>query len=208
MATFADENEFSAVSDGQDASFSATEWDHYDALNIFARSLREMGSDLQEAHHLLQRGVKDLHTRNREFASGLHELQGAMGNLRTIRLQGLFNRLRLATNEAAEYADKKVAVQLTGQDAQLDKVVVDRLYAPLTHVVRNAIAHGIEKPDIRQKNGKPTTGNISISAEAKSGTVILTITDDGAGINRSSCTQKVSNLGLFLPMNQSTAQLF
>ena len=196
MANFADQNEFSAAITAKTTGFNATEWDHYDAVNIFARNLREMGSDLQEAHHLLQRGVKDLHTRNREFASGLHELQGAMGNLRTIRLQGLFNRLRLATNEAAEYADKKVKVELKGHDAQLDKVVVDRLYAPLTHVVRNAIAHGIETPERREEAGKPATGHVSISAEAKSGTVILTIVDDGAGIDRARLHAKGVELGL------------
>jgi chemosensory pili system protein ChpA (sensor histidine kinase/response regulator) len=196
MASFADQNEFSATQADEDAQFSATEWDHFDAVNIFARSLREMGSDLQEAHQLLQRGVKDLHTRNREFASGLHELQGAMGNLRTIRLQGLFNRLRLATSEAADYANKQVTVQLEGQDAQLDKVVVDRLYAPLTHVVRNAIAHAIETPEIRQEIGKNSVGTVHIRAEAKSGTVIITIADDGAGIDRASLHAKGVELGL------------
>ena len=156
LRQFAEANEFTQQTNdttpnaiSQDHGFSETEWDRYDMVNIFSRQLLEMGADLEEAQHNLTTCIDGLENRGRDFALSLQSLQGQMGDLRTVNLRTLFNRLRMTGLEAASYANKDVRVLIKGQDESLDKAVIDRLLAPLIHVVRNAIAHGIETPTER-----------------------------------------------------------
>ena len=185
-----------------DDDFLSSEWDQYDDVNIMARNLRELGDDLREAHNQIERQVDVVQDQVRTISQQLTSLQSTMGELRTVPVRVLFNRLRLSALEAADQERKTIQVVLVGQESQLDKIVVDRLLAPLTHAVRNAVAHGIESADIRQAGGKTDRGVVTIAAESQGGEIIITVSDDGAGIDRARVHRKGIELGL-LPKNCS-----
>ena len=86
--------------------------------------------------------------------------------------------------EVADMTGKSVRLVTEGENCEVDKTVIERLADPLTHMIRNAIDHGLEKPEERVKAGKPEQGVVRMSAAHRSGRVIIEVSDDGAGINR------------------------
>src|SRR6185295_18647505 len=111
------------------------------------------------------------------------DLQDAILAIRMLPISFVFTRLPRLTRDLAERLGKEVELQLIGEDTELDKSVIEKIADPLTHLVRNAIDHGIETPDVRAKNGKPTTGLLSVGAAHQGGSIVITVTDDGAGLN-------------------------
>jgi two-component system chemotaxis sensor kinase CheA len=83
-----------------------------------------------------------------------------------------------------------------GAETELDKTVIDRLDDPLVHLIRNCIDHGIETPSVRKENGKPETGTIYLSAVHKGAYVVITIKDDGAGLNAEAIREKAIEKGI------------
>ncbi|CAE6888252.1 chemotaxis protein CheA [Vibrio sp. B1FLJ16] len=116
--------------------------------------------------------------------------------LRLVKMKDTFHRLKRIVRDVAKEQGKDVQLHITGADTELDKTIVDRLIDPLMHLVRNAIDHGIESRAVRLRNGKNERGNISIRAYHESGTFIIEIDDDGAGINQSRLVEKAIDAGL------------
>ncbi len=111
------------------------------------------------------------------------DLQGAVMKTRMQPIKKVFGRFPRVVRDLARALDKEVALTLTGEDTDLDKNLVDALADPLVHLVRNAIDHGIEPPEVREAAGKPRTGSVVLSAEQAGDNILLTIRDDGAGID-------------------------
>ena len=103
--------------------------------------------------------------------------------------------LRIA-REAADATGKSVKIIPEGEDTEVDKIVVERLADPLTHMIRNAIDHGIEKPEDRAASGKTETGTLILRARQSSGSIIIQIIDDGAGLNRKKIQEIAVTKGL------------
>ncbi|CAE6887363.1 Signal transduction histidine kinase [Vibrio sp. B1FLJ16] len=116
--------------------------------------------------------------------------------LRLVKMKDTFHRLKRIVRDVAKDQGKDVQLHITGADTELDKTIVDRLIDPLMHLVRNAIDHGIESRAVRLRNGKNERGNISIRAYHESGTFIIEIDDDGAGINQSRLVEKAIDAGI------------
>lgn len=111
------------------------------------------------------------------------ELQQRVMRIRMLPVSHVFNRFPRLVRDAAASLGKQVVVTMTGEDTELDKSVVERIADPLTHLVRNAIDHGIEPPEERQRLGKPLEGDLRLSAYQQGGNVIIEVADDGRGLD-------------------------
>ncbi len=126
-----------------------------------------------------------------EVAVGLDELeqltrsmQECVMSIRAQQVKSVFQKLPRLVREVADATGKEVRLVTEGETTEVDKTVIERLSDPLTHMIRNAIDHGLETPDERLAAGKPETGTVRVAAMHRSGRIVIEIGDDGAGINR------------------------
>ena len=113
----------------------------------------------------------------------ISRLREAVVGARGVEMAQLYDRLARATRQASLELGKSVRLTTTGGELQLDKRLADSVFEPLLHVVRNALDHGIESPDVRRIKGKPETGRLLLGAYARSGGVVVEVEDDGAGVD-------------------------
>ncbi len=119
-----------------------------------------------------------------EFRQLTRELQESVMAIRAEPVKSLFMRMSQIVRSTAASTGKKVKLVTEGDSTEVDKTVIERLAEPLTHMIRNAIDHGVESPERRLEAGKDETGIVHLSAEHHSGRVVLTVKDDGGGVNR------------------------
>ena len=124
------------------------------------------------------------------------ELQNLMMLIRMIPLNHIFNRLPRVVRDVAQYDSKEVEFVMEGGETELDRSVMDGLNDPLLHLIRNAVNHGIEAPDVREKAGKPRKGFVKLAAHRDRDNVIIELIDDGAGINVEKVKRKAVEKGL------------
>ena len=124
------------------------------------------------------------------------EIQDSVMAIRAQPVKSVFQRMPRLVRELAAMTGKSVRLVSEGEATEVDKTVIERLTDPLTHMIRNAIDHGIEKPETRIAVGKPEEGVIRLSAAHRSGRIVIEITDDGAGIDRARVKQLAADKGL------------
>jgi two-component system chemotaxis sensor kinase CheA len=112
------------------------------------------------------------------------EIQDSVMAIRAQPVKSVFQRMPRLVREVAAMTGKQVRLVTEGEGTEVDKTVIERLSDPLTHMIRNAIDHGLETPEERIKAGKPAEGIIRLSAQHRSGRVVIVVSDDGRGINR------------------------
>ena len=141
--------------------------------------------------------------RDREVNSSLEELerltreiQESVMAIRAQPVKPLFQRMSRIVREVADATGKDVRLRTEGEATEVDKTVVELLADPLTHMIRNAVDHGLESPEQRIAAGKPPEGAVRLAAAHRSGRVIIEVSDDGAGINRPRVLQKAIANGL------------
>ncbi|KRP62055.1 chemotaxis protein CheA [Pseudomonas orientalis] len=122
-------------------------------------------------------------------------LDGAL-HLRMIPIGDTFNRFRRVVRDISQELGKDIELIISGADTELDKTVVEKIGDPLMHLLRNAMDHGIESAEARRAAGKPTKGHLSLNAYHDSGSIVIEIADDGAGLNRERILQKAQERGL------------
>jgi two-component system chemotaxis sensor kinase CheA len=127
------------------------------------------------------------------------ELQEAIMQTRMQAVGTVFSRFPRIVRDLSNQLGKQCQLLLEGEDVELDKSVIEAIGDPLTHLIRNAVDHGIESPEVRTKAGKPAAGTIVLRAFHQAGKVNITITDDGAGINIAKLKEKAIALGLMRP---------
>jgi two-component system, chemotaxis family, sensor kinase CheA len=127
------------------------------------------------------------------------ELRDTMMVLRMVPVAHLFSRFRRLVHDLAIETGKKIELITEGESTEVDKSVVERLADPLVHLVRNSCDHGLETPEERIAAGKPAAGRIYLTARQQAGEVIITIRDDGRGINRERVRAKAEASGLIAP---------
>lgn len=123
-------------------------------------------------------------------------LQIAVMKTRMQPIKKVFGRFPRVVRDLARSLSKEVTLEMQGEDTDLDKNLVEALADPLVHLVRNAVDHGIEMPDIREASGKPRTGTVVLTAEQEGDHILLTIADDGAGMDAELLRRKVVEKGL------------
>ncbi|HUA51936.1 MAG TPA: chemotaxis protein CheA [Candidatus Sulfotelmatobacter sp.] len=131
-----------------------------------------------------------------QMAQHTRELQESVMSIRAQPVKSVFARMPRLVRELATSLGKDVRLEMVGEATEVDKTVIEQLSDPLVHMVRNAIDHGIEMPDARIAKGKPPEGTIILSAEHRSGRIVIEVADDGAGINRERVRQKCIERGL------------
>ncbi|HUK86175.1 MAG TPA: chemotaxis protein CheA [Terriglobales bacterium] len=114
----------------------------------------------------------------------LQDLQKSVMKIRMVPVEQLFRRLPRVIRDLAKEEGKEVALQVSGQDTDLDKSIVDMLAEPMTHLVRNAVDHGLETPAERVAAGKPAAGTVRLNAYHQGNQVVIEVSDDGRGIDR------------------------
>ena len=126
----------------------------------------------------------------------IRELQNEVSAMRLVPVAGVFQRMRRVVRDTARRTGKQVDLVLQGEDTEIDKVMVDALSDPLVHIIRNAIDHGLEPPAARAAAGKPAVGRIVLEAAHQGGEVSVTISDDGAGLDRDRIWARAVERGL------------
>ena len=124
------------------------------------------------------------------------EIQDSVMAIRAQPVRPIFQRMSRVVREVADMTGKSARLVTEGENCEVDKTVIERLADPLTHMIRNAIDHGLEKPEDRLKAGKPEQGTVRMIAAHRSGRVVIEVSDDGAGINRSRVRQIAVDRGI------------
>ncbi len=127
----------------------------------------------------------------------VREVQDAAAELRLVPVGDVFRRMRRMVRELERTTGKEIDLVLEGEDTEIDKVVADRLYEPLVHVVRNCADHGLEAADEREALGKPRRGRITLAASPVGGDIQIAIADDGRGLDRGRILARARERGLF-----------
>lgn len=131
-----------------------------------------------------------------DFSQLTSDLQDSVMMIRAQPVNTLFQRMARVVRETSRATQKEVRLLTKGETTEIDRTVIEGLIDPLTHVIRNAIDHGIESPAERSASGKPEAGAIHLTARHKSGRVMIEVSDDGRGINSSEILQKAKETGL------------
>ncbi len=160
-----------------------------------------------------QRAVEAGLTNGSPVAVGLDELEQLtreiQENVMALRAQpvkSVFQRMTRLAREVGDMTGKSVQLVIEGENTEVDKTVVEKLTDPLTHMIRNAIDHGLEKPEKRLEAGKPEMGVVNLSARHASGHIVIEVSDDGAGLNRARVREIAVNKGLIAADAQLTEE--
>ena len=127
------------------------------------------------------------------------ELRDTMMVMRMVPVSTLFGRFRRLIHDLSEETGKAITLSTEGEGTEVDKTVIERLFDPIVHLVRNSCDHGLETPDQRRAAGKFESGNVTLSAHQTGGEVVITIRDDGRGIDRDRVRAKAEENGLIKP---------
>lgn len=129
----------------------------------------------------------------------LEDIRETALGLRMVEIGSTFDRFKRVVRDTSLDLGKKIKLDIRGGDTELDKAVVERIFDPLTHMVRNSIDHGIESPADRAKAGKPEEGSIYLNAYHESGAIVIEIRDDGKGLNKEKLLARARELGIVKP---------
>jgi two-component system chemotaxis sensor kinase CheA len=140
-------------------------------------------------------GLRRLHGQE-ELAARTRELQECVMAIRMQPVKSIFARMPRLVRDVSDKLGKKVRLVIKGEQTEVDKTIIEELADPLTHMIRNAIDHGIESPAVRAAAGKPEEGTIEISACHRGGNILIQIADDGAGIDRDRLLRKAIEKGI------------
>ncbi|MDP9267465.1 MAG: response regulator [Acidobacteriota bacterium] len=177
---------YSSYSHSYDASlaeFSELEMDRYDDFNILSRSLSEISADITEVLTQLDGFVRRVDSDIDEFTKLAHRLQDEITQARMVPIGNLYTRISRTVRDAAKASNKVVELTLAGAETELDNNIIQQISDPLVHLVRNAVAHGLEKHDERYASGKPDHGNIAVRAYHRGNHIYIEVEDDGRGID-------------------------
>lgn len=125
-----------------------------------------------------------------------NDLQELVMKLRMVPIGPFFNQYKRSVRDVAAAHQKQARLVLEGEDVEVDLAVIEHLRNPLTHMIRNAVDHGIESPEIRRRNGKNEEGTIRLTANRDGGSIVIRLSDDGAGLNRGRIAARARQAGL------------
>jgi chemosensory pili system protein ChpA (sensor histidine kinase/response regulator) len=169
--------------DGGSSEFSELEMDRYDDFGILSRSLTEISADITEVLTQLDGFVRRVDGDIDEFTKLAHRLQDEITQARMVPIGNLFTRIARTVRDASKASNKQVDLTLAGAETELDNNIIQQVADPLLHLVRNAVAHGIERVDERYEAGKPDQGNIAVRAYHKGNHIYVEVEDDGRGVD-------------------------
>jgi chemosensory pili system protein ChpA (sensor histidine kinase/response regulator) len=176
--------------------FDPLEMDRHSQLQQLSRALFESASDLLELKETLAARNRDAETLLLQQARVNTELQEGLMRTRMVPFDRLVPRLRRIVRQVASELGKQVDFVVGNADGEMDRTVLERIVAPLEHMLRNAVDHGIEPSDVRRAAGKSEQGNIRLSLGREGGDIVLTLADDGGGIKLEAVRRKAIERGM------------
>jgi chemosensory pili system protein ChpA (sensor histidine kinase/response regulator) len=176
--------------------FDPLEMDRYSHLQQLSRALAESASDMLDLKETLTQRARESETLLLQQARLNTELQEGLMRTRMVPFSRLVPRLRRIVRQIAQELGKSVELHTYNVDGELDRNVLERMVPPLEHMLRNAVDHGVEPPDVRRASGKPATGRIELKLSRQAADVVIEIEDDGAGIDASAVRAKAVERGL------------
>jgi two-component system, chemotaxis family, sensor kinase CheA len=144
-------------------------------------------------------GVSSINMGLEELQQLTREIQDSVMAIRAQPVKPVFQRMSRIVREVADMVGKQIRLVTEGENTEVDKTVIDKIAEPLTHMIRNAVDHGIESPEKRVAAGKDPEGTIKLSAKHRSGRILIELIDDGGGINRERVKQKAIDNDLISP---------
>ncbi|HRH82324.1 MAG TPA: Hpt domain-containing protein [Thiobacillaceae bacterium] len=182
-----------------ESHFDPLEFDRYTRLQELTRLLAESVNDVSTAQENLLSGMDEADQALVLQARMTRSLQQELMHLRMVPLNSLAERLHRVVRQTAKELGKKAQLEIRGGETELDRNVLDRLAAPLEHLLRNAVAHGIEAPEARRTRDKPEMGELGLSARQEGNEIIITFDDDGAGVDLERVRERAVALGMIAP---------
>jgi chemosensory pili system protein ChpA (sensor histidine kinase/response regulator) len=181
------------------SEFDPLELDRYSSIQQYSRALAETANDVASIQQLLENLAKDTQNLLQQQARTITELQNGLMRTRMVPFQRHVQRLARIVRQAASDTGKRAELTVEGAAGELDRQVLERMLPPFEHMLRNAVVHGIEKPDERVQRGKPDTGRILLELHREGAEVMVRLTDDGGGMNLKAIRDKAQTLGLIAP---------
>jgi chemosensory pili system protein ChpA (sensor histidine kinase/response regulator) len=191
--------EMARVGRGGRELFGELELDEYGDIHVLSRSLAEIGNDFEEAFRTLSSELSSFAEDADSLGGIISGIQGEVTRARMVPLDAVFTRLRFPIRDAATRDVKEVQVVTEGADVNIDKTIADAILQPMLHLVRNAVAHGIESPSRRASLGKPRAGTIRLIARQQAGQIVIEVADDGAGLDLGALRARGIAQGLITP---------
>ncbi len=143
-----------------------------------------------------------------ELERNTREIQEAVMSIRMLPVSFVFNRFPRVVRDLSAKLGKHINLVIEGGDTELDKGLTEKLVDPLTHLVRNSIDHGIESAELRKSRGKNSTGTVVLRASQQGGSIVISITDDGGGLNRKRILEKAHEKNIPMSDNPSDAEVW
>ena len=190
---------FQREPDTSDASFDPLELDRFSTLQQLSRALAESAADLVSLHGSMEDSTRQYETLLLQQSRVSSELQEGLMRTRMVPFDALVPRLRRVIRQATGETGKNAQLKLDGAQGELDRNVLERMTAPLEHMLRNAVAHGLESPEARRKAGKPAEGSIRVAVRREGSEVVLQVSDDGCGLDREAIRTRAIERGLIQP---------
>lgn len=166
-------------------------------------TLVDMTGELVIAHSMLRQNERVLSATDQKLDQTLNQLtqiittlQRTAMSMRMVPVKSTFQKMVRLVRDLAKNAGKEVALTMSGEDTEIDRNVVDELYEPMVHMIRNAVDHGLELPDERIAAGKERKGTIGLRAHHRGGNIVIEIEDDGRGLNKQGILDKARSLNL------------
>ena len=182
--------------DESDERFDPLELDRFTNQQQLTRGLNESANDLVNLQAVLDELTRQYETLLLQQSRVSSDLQEGLMRTRMVPFDALVPRLRRVLRQAAIDTGKQVQLRVDGASGEMDRNVLDRMTAPLEHMLRNAMAHGLELPEERRKARKPEEGTVRIAVQREGSEVVLKVADDGRGLNREAIRRKAIERGL------------
>jgi chemosensory pili system protein ChpA (sensor histidine kinase/response regulator) len=179
--------------------FDPLEFDRFTQMQTLSRGMLESLNDLNSLRSILTNLTRESETLLLQQSRVNTDLQEGLMRTRMVPISGQVPRMRRIVRQTSEELGKKVELQIEGADNELDRTVLERIMSPIEHMLRNAIAHGLETPEQRKAAGKNETGSITLSFAREGSDVVINVSDDGAGIDLDAIRMKAIERGLLKP---------
>ena len=185
-----------AGGEGANPDFDPLELDQFSTLQQLSRALAESVGDLVSIQGLLTNQAREAETLLMQQSRVTTELQDGLMRTRMVPFSRHAQRLRRIVRQTADESRKQVDLKFVGAEGEMDRQVLERVLAPLEHMLRNSVVHGIEDAKTRKQRKKPDNGTITIALHREGSEVVMEVMDDGAGLNLKAIRKKAVELGM------------
>ena len=188
-----------SVLEERDRDFDPLEFDRYTRLQELTRLMAESLHDATSIQQSLLKGLGETDAALSHQSRISRDVQQALMRMRAVPFSILDERLYRIVRQTTRELEKAAELEIQGSQVELDRGVLERIGAPLEHLLRNALAHGLESPAERAAAGKPQSGRIAVTLRQESNEIVVSVSDDGAGLDLERLRRKAQERGLLPP---------